>query len=416
MERIIEKNIPDNPNGYPYFVYLWEIVETGMQYCGYHLLVKGLPLSDGYFHSSKHTVFNKQFSNFNLTLRYTVLGYFKYEKEAKRFEGLEIRTRKKQGVNMANISNSMKTFWDKQKVFAMYEDIQSGVLGFELRPKSEIETLGWYQSREEGSEKHKTQIKRRINDAGGSVEKTDPLIIARGTDEVLGLGDEVGISGKHTGGAISQKTCKATEYKRLDIDLSGWSSVEITKLSSLLNDDDTEKLKQTKRDYVKELVSLWEDEGIEPDSTEAYDWLEGYKTLTITDRTSVMEQAKVKVDTKKDELAAGKEKKEYHHKDKETIEIMDSYSEDNNLVLLLGSGAHSYNRIFELIFDAKINHWKKGIHTIVVLVHHTSLQNRKQWKKAVQPKLIAIEEALGLPFEIDYIELPYYKSDKKRAS
>ena len=28
----------------------------------------------------------------------------------------------------------------------------------------------------------------------------------------------------------------------------------------------------------------------------------------------------------------------------------------------------------------------------------------------------AIKEALGLPFEIDYIELPYYKSDKKRAS
>ena len=166
----------------------------------------------------------------------------------------------------------------------------------------------------------------------------------------------------------------------------------------MFNDDDTEKLKQTKRDYVKELVSLWEDEGIEPDSTEAYDWLEGYRTLTITDRTSVMEQAKVKVDTKKDELAAGKEKKEYHHKDKETIEIMDSY-----------------NRIFELIFDAKIQDWKKGIHTIIVLVHHTSLQNKKEWKKSVQPKLIAIEEALGLPFEIDYTELPYYKSDKTRG-
>ena len=102
------------------------------------------------------------------------------------------------------------------------------------------------------------------------------------------MGDKVGISGKHTGGAISQKTCKATEYKRLDIDLSGWSSVEITKLSSLFNDDDTEKLKQKKSDYVKELVSLWEDEGIEPDSTEAYDWLEIYSTLSITYRTSVM--------------------------------------------------------------------------------------------------------------------------------
>ena len=147
---------------------------------------------------------------------------------------------------MANISNSRKPFWDKDKVYEMYNKIQSGVMGFELNPKSEIESFGWYQSREEGSESHKRQIKRRINDAGGSIEKTDALVIARGTDSVLGLGDEVGISGKHTGGAISQKTCKATEYKRLDVDLTGWSSVEITKLSSLCNDDDTEKLKQTK--------------------------------------------------------------------------------------------------------------------------------------------------------------------------
>ena len=415
MDRIVEKIIPENVNGYNYFVYLWEIVETGLKYCGYHKLEKGMPLTDGYYHSSKDDTFNNQFADYRLTLKYKVLGYYKYEKEAKRYEGLGIRSRKAKGVKMANITNSMKPFWDKQKVYDKYNEIESGVLGFDLKPKSEIESLSWYQSREEGSEKHKRQIKRRINDAGGSVEKTDPLVIASGTDTALGLGDEVGISGKHTGGAISQKTCKATEYKRLDIDLSGWSSVEITKLSSLFNDDDTEKLKQTKRDYVKELVSLWEDEGIEPDSTEAYDWLEGYRTLTITDRTSVMEQAKVKVDTKKDELAAGKEKKEYHHKDKETIEIMDSYREDNNLVLLLGSGSHSYNRIFELIFDAKIQDWKKGIHTIIVLVHHTSLQNKKEWKKSVQPKLIAIEEKLDLPFEIDYTELPYYKSDKTRG-
>tara|TARA_R110000744_G_C19309860_1_gene556603 strand:- start:48 stop:1460 length:1413 start_codon:yes stop_codon:yes gene_type:complete len=412
MNRIVEKIIPENINGYGYFVYLWEVVETGTKYCGYH---KGIPLKDGYYHSSEGKTFKKEFSDYNLTLKYKVLGYYKYEDEAKRYEGLQIRSRKNKGEKMANISNSRKPFWDKDKVYEMYNKIQSGVMGFELNPKSEIESFGWYQSREEGSESHKRQIKRRINDAGGSIEKTDALVIARGTDSVLGLGDEVGISGKHTGGAISQKTCKATEYKRLDVDLTGWSSVEITKLSSLCNDDDTEKLKQTKRDYVKELVSLWEDEGIEPDSTEAYDWLEGYKTLTITDRTSVMEQAKVKVDTKKDELAVGKEKKEYHHMDKETIEIMNSYKEDNNLVLLLGSGAHSYNRIFETIWDAKIQDWEKGIHTIIIVVHHTSLQNKKDWKKSVQPKLIAIEEKLGLPFEIDYTELPYYKSDKKRG-
>lgn len=415
MDRIVEKNIPENIHRYKYFVYLWEVVETGLQYCGYHQLRNSflIPLSDGYTHSSKDKEFNQQFSNYKLTLKYKVLGYYKYKKEAMRYEGLGIRTLKSKGVKMANISNSMKPFWDKPKVLAMYEQIKSGTMGFEIRPKSEIESFSWYQSREAGSEKHRKKLRHRINDAGGSIEKTDPLIIARGTDSVLGLGDEVGISGKHTGGAISGKNCKATEYKRLDVDLSGWNKAEITKLSSLNNDDDTEKLKQKKQDYVKELVTLWEEEGVEPDSSEGYEWLENYKTLTIKERVSVMEQAKVKVDTKKDELAVGKEKKEYHHKDQETIDIVNSFKEDHNCVLLLGSGAHSYNRIFETMWDSKTENWKAGKSTLTVLVHHTSLERRKAWKKTVLPKLISIEEKLELPFEIDYLELPYYKSDKQ---
>ena len=416
LDRIVEKHIPENINGYGYFVYLWEIVETGLQYCGYHKLEKGTPLSDGYYQSSEDEDFKNQFADYRLTLKYKVLGYYKYEKEAKRYEGLGIRSRKNRGIKMANITNSMKPFWNKEKVYNMFNEIESGVLGFDLKPKSEIETFGWYQSREAGSAKHTLAIKRRINDAGGSVEATDPLVIARGTDEVLELGDEVGISGKHTGGAITSKTCKATQYKRLDIDLTGWSRMEITKLSSLFNDDDEEILRQTKSDYIKELVALWVEEGVEPDSTEAYDWLEGYKTLTITDRTSVMEQAKIKVDTKKDELEVGKEKKEYHHKDKETIEIAEAYASDSTQVLLMGSGRHSYNRIFETVWDPKIQDFPKGVHTLVVLVHHTSLQNKKEWKKSVQPKLIAIEEKLNLPFEISYEELPYYKSDTKRGT
>ena len=417
MDRIVEKDIPENINGYKYFVYLWEVVETGLRYCGYHKLPHPFltPLSDGYNHSSEDVNFNEQFSDYRLTLKYKVLGYYKYEKEAKRYEGLGIRSRKAKGDKMANISNSMKPFWDKKKVYNKYDEIKSGVLGFELKPKSEIETFGWYQSREEGSEEHKRRIRNRINDVGGSVENTDPLVICSGTDRVLGLGDLVGISGKHTGGAILEKSCKATQYKRLGIDLTGWNKQEITKLSSLLNDDDVEKLKQSKRDYVKELVTLWEEEEVEPDSTEAYDWLEGYKTLTITDRTSVMEQAKVKVDTKKDELAVGKEKKEYHHKDKETIEIMETYEEDGYEVLLMGSGRHSFNRIYDAMWDSKILNFKDGIHTIRVLIHHSSLQNKKNWAVIHRPLREMQDGKIKLPFDIEYIELPYYKSDKKRG-
>ena len=91
LDRIVEKNITENINGYKYFIYLWTIVETGTQYCGYHL---GVQLQDGYYHSSEDETFNKEFSNSNFTFKYEVLGYRKYKSEAKRFEGLSIRTKK----------------------------------------------------------------------------------------------------------------------------------------------------------------------------------------------------------------------------------------------------------------------------------------------------------------------------------
>ena len=411
MDRIVEKIIPENINGYKYFVYLWEVVETGLKYCGYH---KGIPLKDAYYHTSKHKKFNKQFSDNSLTLKYEVLGYYKYEDEAMRFEGLGIRSRKQKGEKMANISNSRNPFWDKIKVNEMYEQIISGTLGFELRPRSEIDTLGWWQTRSEGNQKHKIKIRRRIDDAGGALDKTNPLVIARGSDKVLGLGDEVGISGKHTGEAIDSSK-HATQYKRIDIDLSDWNKAEIKKLSSLLNDEEMVKLPQKAADYVKELVELWEDSKVEPDSTEAYDWLEGYKSLSIIERTNIMEKAKIIVDTKKDALSVGKEKKEYHQWDKDTIKIVESYEADGVKVLLMGSGRHSFERIFETMWDKKNQDWLQGIHTIRLLIHHSSLLNKKQWAINKRPYLELVKEKLNLPFEIEYIELPYYISDKKKG-
>ena len=409
IDRIIKKNIPENINDYKYFIYLWTIVETGKQYCGYHL---GVPLRDGYYHSSEDETFNKEFSNSEFTMKYEVLGYFKYEKEAKRFEGLSIRTKKQQGVNMANISLSSKPFWDKNKVYKVYNDIESGTLKYKLKPKSEISKLGWWQTRSEGSRKHKVDIRKRIDDKGGSLELTDALIVVNGTNKELGLGDEVGISGKHTGEAI-QDSKHATEYKRIDIDCSDWNKAEIKKLSSLLNDDEELKLRQTTSDYVKEIVELWVDSKIEPDSTEAYDWLEGYKSLSISDRSTIMERAKVIVDTKKDELTSGREKKQYHHNDSDTIKIMSNYEEVGVKILLMGSGRHNYNRIFETMWNVKEKDWLEGIHTIRVLIHHSSKKNKKNWTINGRPELELMEEKLELPFEIEYIELPYYKSDKR---
>ena len=69
------KNIPKNINGYEYFIYLWLIVETDLKYCGYH---KGIPLRDGYYHSSTNEDFNLVFSDANSKLEFSVISYGAY--------------------------------------------------------------------------------------------------------------------------------------------------------------------------------------------------------------------------------------------------------------------------------------------------------------------------------------------------
>ena len=94
---------------------------------------------------------------------------------------------------------------------------------------------------------------------------------------------------------------------------------------------------------------------------------------------------------------------------------MESHEEDGVEVLLMGSGAHSFNRIFETVWDPKTKVFNDEINTLKVLIHHTSTKNKKQWVVNVRPQLELIQDGLGIPFEIEYIELPYYKSDKKSS-
>ena len=407
MDRIVEKYIPNNENNYKYFVYIWEIIETGLKYCGYHL---GIPLQDGYWHSSEHKKFNKQFSNSNYTLRYKVMGYFKYEKEAKRFEGQMIRELKEKGEYMANISNSSKPIIDRQKIFTLNEKIKEGLLKSELRPKSEIPTLSWFQgSRVEESKANIIKIRRKIDDKLGSVDDTKPVVVARGTDSVLGLGDEVGIIGFHTKSAIVSSK-HATQYKRVDVDLSGWSEAEIVKISSLDNDDPMITTPPTPDDYKKELVDLWDRDGVEPDSAEAFQWLKDYDRLSTTDIANIMEKAKVKVDTKKEEKRLNRKKIIYHHKEKETKAIIESHTEDGVKVKLMSSASYRLDRIIKEGWDG--DEFDEKIHTVKVLIYHTEKKNRKDWDLnglSDESKLIV---ALNLPFDVEFITLPMYQSDK----
>ena len=96
MDRIIEKNIPKNVNGYSYFVYLWTIIETGLVYCGYHL---GIPLKDGYYQSSEDEEFLEDLLNPDNKI------YFEIVKKGTVWDMFDLENRMLEEVDAKNPEN-----------------------------------------------------------------------------------------------------------------------------------------------------------------------------------------------------------------------------------------------------------------------------------------------------------------------
>ena len=415
MNRIVEKKIPINPFGLPYFVYQWEIVETGRTYVGYHKLENGEPLSDNYFQSSTDLKFKQEFSDPNKTLKYKVFGYYDTEKDAKKFEGYMIRTLKEQGILMANISNSLKTDWDDKKIKDTFSDINYKMNNnqYDIRPKEEIKYMGWYQPRLYEDKNHITNIKIRMNDA--LKEGRDPL--AKSKPIIVGKidGDEKGISGYHTGEAFLREDCKAAEYKRIDVDLTGWNKLEVMKLSSLFNDSDEERKNMRPEDYAKQLVILYDETGSEPTSDVAKRYLDDYKTLHTNTRMAAINRAQEIVDTKKQEAKFDRKWKYYETKDKNIV--IDDHTRPGVKVIVMGSGRDPWNNLLPQMTDSSGKKYLDGIHTYEVYFHHTSRKKLKEFRSVKGPKFQRMIDLLfsEQDFVVEYHELTEWELDTKNS-
>ena len=402
--------------GLPYFVYMWVVVETGRTYVGYHKLENGEPLSDNYFQSSTDAKFKQEFSDASKTLKYKVFGYYDTEKDAKKFEGHMIRTLKKQGILMANKSNSLKEDWDKEKIDNMFSDIESKSNNgqYQIRPKEEIKDLGWYQPRLYEDTKHIKNIRTRMNDAikegRDPLQKSKPIIVGK-ID-----GDHKGISGYHTGEAFLKKDCKAAEYKRIDVDLTGWNILEIIKLSSLFNDTDEERKPMRVEDYAKQLVTLYIETGSEPDSDVAERYLSDYKTLHTQTRKAAINRAQEEVNTKKQEAKYNRKWKYYETKDKNIV--IDKHTKDGVKVIVMGSGRDPWNNLLPQMTNESGKKYLDNIHTYEVYFHHTSSDKMKKFRSEKGPRFQCMIDLLfsQCDFTVEYHELPNWQSDTKNSN
>ena len=128
-----------------------------------------------------------------------------------------------------------------------------------------------------------------------------------------------------------------------------------------------------------------------------------------------MEKAKVVVDTKKEEKRLNRKKIDYRHNDKNTKAIVEFHTEDGVKVKLMSSASYRLDRIIMEGWDSKISDFDVEVHTIKVLIYHSQKINREDWDLNGLRNAKKVILALNLPFDVEFIPLPMYQSDKTKG-
>lgn len=402
LERILEQKVKPNLNNYSYFVYLWTNLETEAWYCGYH---KGEAF-DGYWHSGQNKELQKDFSNPNCYWRYEIIGWYKTASDAKTAEGDYIRKQKTRSDKVSyNIHNSQKPVVNLDLAPTMFRRISNGEYDVKYGSKKELQNLDGYQVRYIDHPEHVRDIADAIDENGGSIEKTDPLVIATGVKDVFGS-DKIRIGGRHTKQGIL-KSKHATEYKYLEVDLEGWTKLEINQLGLLLNPEEEIKRKSNvDEDYEKHLLQLYEDTGKEAYSYEANRMLVEFGLNTRT-RNRIANKVQKQIEQIVYDKKTGKTWKKWSAASNEAADLMSQYRTSSEVaVVMMSSAKFSLDRIAITLSGSNYS-------KVVVIMHHPNASQKKKWQSEIQPEKIKIMsefiEAAGYDWEI--VEAPTHKSD-----
>jgi hypothetical protein len=246
------------PQFYEAYVYLIKDVITGMMYIGVHK-----KNDKTYWTSMKHKEGLKVLQGSETRIEYKILAYGSYG-VMKNLEADLIT--KHDAVRNPLFWNQMAGMYHKESlrmdvVKQIVSDIESGVYPVNEELVSDLIKLPTWQVRENEYEPdHLKKIKGKIRDAGGSHEKTNPIIILNNRlnsemyDEVdLRIDGAHTLEAERTEGCIFGKTIRLPEEVHKDL-----SHSEVERIASLLNKDpEILKLPNSNKTLANILFGTW---------------------------------------------------------------------------------------------------------------------------------------------------------------
>ena len=289
------------------------------------------------------------------------------------------------------------------KGVATIQSIDSGEHKILTMSVDELKQIQAHQVRAEDDPEMVRYIADQIDENGGNIDMTDPIIMytTNGKRKILG--------GNHTkGGILSSK--KATQAKYIDLgDLEedGWSDIEIRMLGMLLNPKPKKRSNPSSdADFVKTLLMNYATDGTEPDSPISTMFLmqAGCSTREIT---RIVKKAETELDKAEAETKLGGVWKKWNPRDIEGIETVEAFSDSKSVTWMMTSALFDWRKIMDKVY---YNPKKKNIR---ILIHHPTPDAEKKWLSDVKPMHTKLLDmflvSAGYTYEL--IELTTMKSE-----
>jgi hypothetical protein len=398
--NIIEEVFAKSPKQYEGYTYEYTDLDSDRKYIGVH---KGC-VTDSYKHSSRNAEFNKIFQDSASRLKYEVLSYGTFREMLNLEHKLLKEVNAKDNPQYFNKTNGVQQYMtpDLESCREMVEMIQAKKFPITREDKTEHVDMERLQVRYQDDDKLQKLITQKLDDAGGSVEKCNPIVVFEGRGKE---GGDVRIDGNHTFyGALASKHTVEIKIMRVPYQEGlHLTDLEMETVADLLNArPDIVKKPCNVADGIKHVKS-WVYNGAELRDAELVKALQmmGFTKGETTRILDGAEQELTEETEKKKNGSVFKNYKSGKYLQEMTARTQRLMAQDNTIALYMSSAKFSLERIVDSLYANR----NDDIKTVNVVIHHPSVAQERKWKENIQPQWLKQLRFVMKQYDFNFIEM-----------
>ena len=398
--NIVEEVFAKSPKQYQGYTYKYTDLDSNRKYVGVH---KGC-VTDSYKHSSRNVEFNKIFQNPTSRLKYEVLSYGTFREMLNLEHKLLKKVNAKDNPEYFNKTNGVQQYMtpDLESCREMVEMIQSNQFPITYEDKNEHVDMERLQVRYQDDDKLQKLITQKLDDAGGSVEKCNPIVVFEGRGK---KGGDIRIDGNHTFyGALASKHTVEIKIMRISYQEGlHLTDLEMDTIADLLNArPDIVKKPCNVADGIKHVKS-WVYNGAELRDAELVKALQ-MMGFTKGETTRILDGAEQELTEETEKEKNGSVFKNYKsgkYLKEMTARTQKLMAQDNTIALYMSSAKFSLERIVDSLYANR----NDEIKTVNVVIHHPSVAQERKWKENIQPQWLKQLRFVMSQYDFNFIEM-----------